>query len=178
MRRNRLRQHFHRLERPPLPPLLELRGVDDATLCDRGAGSVGARIRRTPGDPPLKICNHIVGELAARRHLQMRIHILHRVQQFAVGGIPGNQCRPERASLHDAFAAVERQVAFGLLHLAVVARIALRRQHGADLRFEKFVGDRLLRAGRVSGRNDQERADKNVSVHRHAASEQNSFKSE
>ncbi len=171
MRRHRLRERLHCLERPPLPPLRELRFIDDAAFRRGRGGGIDARIRCTTRNPHLEIGNHLIGELAARRHLQMRIHVLHRVNQFAVGGFSGHQRGAERAPLHDAFTAVEHEVALRLFHLAVVARIALGREHRADLRLEEFVGD-LLRAGRAGSHDRQKRADKDVPVHGHETPQQ------
>ncbi len=170
VRRDRLRKYVHRLECPPLPALLELGVIDDAPLCDGGGRCADTRIRRAAGNPRFEIGNHLVRELAAGWHLQMGIRVLHRVNQFAVGGFPGHQRGAECAPLHDAFTAVEREIAFRLLHRAVVTGVALGREHGPDSGLEKFVRDGLLRA-RVAGSQDhQQRADKNVPVHGHETS--------
>ena len=169
VRRDRLRQHLHRLKCPPLPPLRELRFVDDAALRHGSARGLDARIRCASGNPRLEVGNDFVRELAAWRHLQMRIRVLQRMNQFAVGGLSRHERGSKRPALHDAFAAVEREIAFRLLHLAVVAGVTLGRKDGPNFRFEKFVGD-LLRAGGAGGQDNQKRADNGMPVHGHETS--------
>ena len=169
VRGNRLRQYVYGLECPPLAPLRKLAFIDHAAPGCRAGRSVGSRVRRATGDPRLEIGDHLVRKLAARRHLQMGIRVLHRMNQLAVSRLARNQCRPERATLHDAFAAVEGQVALRFFHLAVVAGVALGCEDGPDFRFKELVGN--LRARRRAGQDNQKGADKDVPGHGHETSE-------
>ena len=106
----------------------------------------------------------------------MRVRVLQRVNQLAVGGVAGHDGRPEGAALDDPRPAVQGEVAFGLLQLAVVAGVALRRENRADPGFEELVGDRL-RAGRTASQDNQGRAEQRGPHHCHQTSLQTCWRS-
>jgi hypothetical protein len=160
-----------RREGPPLSSLRQLRFIYDTALCCGRVDRVDARIRGASGDPRLEIGDDLICQLAARRHLQMRVGIFHRVNQFAVARFARNERGSERATLHQAFSTVQSEVALGLLHLAVMARVTLRCEDRSDSGLEKFVGDLCKSWCRNQEQEEEEEpADKGAPEHGHETS--------
>ena len=80
--------------------------------------------------------------------------MIHGLDQDALLRVPRDDGRPFFAAFEQAVAVIEAQVAF--LLLGVVAFVAFRDEHRADLRFEEFHVRRLEVGGQGGGQGETE----------------------
>ena len=133
-----------RLKRPELPAQVDV----DLALDD--VRRLVARIGRAHLHPGLEVGDHRVGQLLLRRHLEVLILVVDRLDEQTFLRIARDDRRPQVAPLAHPCARVEEQVAAQLLGLGGMALVALLDQDRPDSRFEE--GDalrcrRLLRGG-------------------------------
>ena len=127
-------RHLQRLERPEGPLL----GRDDVLAALRSCHRRCCFVRDRPVGARLHPCNQILDflilELAAHRHLELRIGLPHRLDDEALVGIARDHRRPRLSALQDPVAAVHAQAAkLG----RSVTREAVVDQYRPDSRLEK-----------------------------------------
>ena len=139
IRRGRRLGFSGNLERPELPALVEV---------DRVLGDLNldfTRVRRPHPDPFLEVCDHIFREAPAGRHLERAV-IPESRQNEAALDIPGHHGMAALAALAYSVPRVQTEPAHAHLRLGGVACVAVRREDGANLRFEELdaFGSRRL----------------------------------
>src|SRR5439155_20983971 len=122
---------FERLERPERP-LLRRDLVVGIGGRDRAPGPYRALL-----GPSRKIGQLLGRELTSRRHLQLVVPLLDRPYEQAFPRVARRECRTGASSLQYVLVRVEPKTGFG--HRAV-ARQAVFREHGPNVRAEKLLG--------------------------------------
>ena len=142
----------HWLEAPPFHPLRDERFPRDFRhLFWRFV----TRVRRTAGDPFLKVRNRFRAELGPfLGHLQLRLFMADGLDEQALRRLAGHDYRAAIAALFPPVAIVEAQTA--LLLFQTVALHAFAHQNGTDTPFKKLRIRRRQCAERQGGENDRQ----------------------
>src|SRR5688500_13826788 len=125
-------------------------------------GGAVPRVGSAVADPLLEVGGHVVGQLAARRHLQLRV--ADRLKEQALRGVAWNQSGAAVAAGAERVAGVEPQAAFDLVRLFGMALVAVLDQHRADLLLEEV--DLLARRFGSVGRGGQKQPQSEGEQHR------------